>query len=116
MLSFSVTVAFTSRDSRPLASRRRMLKTQLGQTIAKPVSNRPAHRSDINQPALRRDRDRFSSANRIQLFQNSLYVCLHRVLTDVTDLTDLFIALAETHLLENLQGRAPARPQENHLI
>src|SRR5580704_9423900 len=62
-----------------------------------------SHLSDINQPAFRRDRDRLSSANCIQLFQNNLHVAFHRVLTDVKDLTDFFIALAETHLLENLK-------------
>ena len=59
--------------------------------------------SDINQSALRRDRDRLSSANRIQLFQNNLHVAFHRVFTDVKDLTDFFVALAETHLLEDLK-------------
>src|SRR5271165_6079420 len=62
-----------------------------------------SHLSDINQPAFRRDRDRLSSANRIQLFQNNLHVAFHRVLTDVKDLTDFFVALADTHLLENLK-------------
>ena len=70
---------------------------------AKQIRVRSANLSDINQPAVRRDRDRFSSANRIQLFQNNLYVCFHRVLTDVKDLTDFFIALAESHLSENLK-------------
>ena len=62
-----------------------------------------ANLSDINQPALSGDRDRFSSANRIQLFQDNLDVCFHRVLTDVKDLTNFFIALAEGHLRENLK-------------
>ena len=63
----------------------------------------PLALSDINQPALRRDCDRLGSANRIQLFQNNLHVAFHCELTDVKDLTDFFIALAQSHLLENLK-------------
>jgi len=59
--------------------------------------------SDINQPTFRRDRDRLSAANRIQLFQNNFHVAFHRVLTDVKDLTYFFVALADTHLLEDLK-------------
>src|ERR1700730_2328092 len=68
-----------------------------------PRARPPVHLSDINQPAFRRDSDRLGSANRIQLFQNNLYVAFHRELTDVKDLTDFSIALAQSHLLENLE-------------
>ena len=66
-------------------------------------SHRQTNLSDIHQSALRRDRDRLSSANRVQLFQNNLHVVFHRVFADVKDLTDFFIALAESHLLEDLK-------------
>ena len=59
--------------------------------------------SDINQPALRRERDRLRSTDRVQLLQNNLHVVFHRVLTDVKDLADFFIALAESHLFQNLE-------------
>jgi hypothetical protein len=59
---------------------------------------------------LRRDRDRLGSANRIQLFQNDLHVAFHRELTDVKDLTDFFIALAKSHLLEKLMATSASLP------
>src|SRR6202035_3462731 len=43
------------------------------------LSHRQTNLSDIHQSALRRDRDRLSSANRVQLFQNNLHVVFHRV-------------------------------------
>ena len=36
-------------------------------------------------------------------FKMDLHVVFHRVLTDVKDLTDFLIALAESHLLEHLK-------------
>jgi hypothetical protein len=87
----------------PVAFRRRMSKAQSRLTRLKPVSYRPPHLSDDNQPAYRRDRDCLSSTNRIQFFQNNLHLAFHRVLTYVKDLPDFFIALADAHVLENLK-------------
>ena len=58
---------------------------------------------DHHQPALRRDRDRLGSPDGIELFQDNLYMVFHRELTDVKDLANFFVALAEGHLLEHLK-------------
>src|SRR6266853_1465760 len=57
-------------------------KTYFESSIMLEPPDRAAHLSEINQSAFRRDRDRLSSANRIQLFQNDLHVAFHRELTD----------------------------------
>jgi hypothetical protein len=58
---------------------------------------------DTNQPASGSDRDGRRSTHRFQLFQNCAHVVFHCVLTDVKDLPYFLIALAESHLLENLK-------------
>ena len=59
--------------------------------------------SDVDQPALGRQGHGLGAADGVELFQNSLHVILHRVLTDVEDLPDFLIALPEGHLLQNLK-------------
>jgi hypothetical protein len=49
------------------------------------------------------DRDGRRSTHRFQLFQNCAHVVFHCVLTDVKDPPYFLIALAESHLLENLK-------------
>jgi len=59
--------------------------------------------SDVDQPALGRQGHGLGAADGVELFQNSLHVILHGVLTDVEDLPDFLIALTEGHLFQNLK-------------